>query len=92
MPSPDEEVDETPAAPLPDEAEPTASEEPAKPRVVRMVAKAAARNDPLDPLPQCKERLAFVRTRIAALRQYEKEERRLAKMLAALDDEDMAAE
>jgi hypothetical protein len=33
-----------------------------------------------------------VRARIAELRQYEKEDRRLSKMLAVLDDEDMAAE
>jgi hypothetical protein len=59
---------------------------------VRPIVKAAPRNEPIDPVSQCKERLAFVRARIAELRQYEKEERRLSKMLAVLDDEDMAAE
>jgi hypothetical protein len=90
MPSPGEIVDESPAEPEYVE-QAVAETEPIAPRVVRQIVKAP-RNEPIDPVAQCKERLAFVRARIAELRQYEKEERRLSRMLAVLDDEDMAAE
>lgn len=91
MPSPGEVVDATPAEPEHVE-QAVAETEPTAPRAVRPIVRAAPRNEPIDPVAQCKERLAFVRARIAELRQYEKEERRLSKMLAVLDDEDMAAE
>jgi hypothetical protein len=88
MPSPGEVVDEAPAVLLPDEI----SAEPIAVKPIRPIAKVAPKNQPVDVIAQVRERLQFVRERIAELRVFEKEERRLDRMLSVIDADDVAAE